>query len=251
MRVCGLPLFVGTAVAFQIPLTVTPSSTPATAERTFTLKHAVHLSPFKPALYHTYDSPSDLLLTSSAPKKTLKIARQRAFRPSSSRSYQAARRSSFYTSKRASAAGRPLSEAEILDLEWAENLEWEEDEIEVPDVKDVGTLRQLAIMSNNAYSLPVEEWWDLDGNWNSTQSFGWLEDGLRGHVFADDGNQTIVVVIKGTSVAYAGGGSSPTSRNDKTNVRLRKSWAKLSKLTKSCVQSFDRITYFSHAAVQE
>ncbi|KAL8283455.1 hypothetical protein RQP46_005865 [Phenoliferia psychrophenolica] len=56
-------------------------------------------------------------------------------------------------------------------------------------------------MSNNAYTLepPNENWWDVDKKWNVSDSFGWLDDGMRGHIFADDKNETIIVAIKGTS----------------------------------------------------
>ncbi|SCZ98891.1 BZ3500_MvSof-1268-A1-R1_Chr3-1g05688 [Microbotryum saponariae] len=52
-----------------------------------------------------------------------------------------------------------------------------------------------------------------------TDSFGWLEDGLRGHVFANPTNTTVVVALKGTSAAFIGGGGS-TSKNDKINDNL-------------------------------
>ena len=53
---------------------------------------------------------------------------------------------------------------------------------------------------------------------SQSDSFGWLENGIRGHVFADETNSTIVIAIKGTSAAIVGG-NSPTGHNDKTNVR--------------------------------
>lgn len=50
---------------------------------------------------------------------------------------------------------------------------------------------------------------------NST--FGWEEDGLRGHVFASEDNSTLIIAIKGTSAAILGGGGG-TSTRDKINV---------------------------------
>jgi putative lipase involved disintegration of autophagic bodies len=50
---------------------------------------------------------------------------------------------------------------------------------------------------------------------NST--FGWEEDGLRGHVFASADNSTLIIAIKGTSAAILGGGGG-TSTRDKINV---------------------------------
>ena len=52
-----------------------------------------------------------------------------------------------------------------------------------------------------------------------SDSFGWEEDGLRGHVFATPDNSTIVIAIKGTSAGLLGNGG-PTGVNDKVNVRL-------------------------------
>ena len=53
-----------------------------------------------------------------------------------------------------------------------------------------------------------------------SDSFGWLEDGIRGHIWANEDNSTIVVSIKGTSAAVVGGGDGKTGLNDKTNDNL-------------------------------
>ena len=42
---------------------------------------------------------------------------------------------------------------------------------------------------------------------------------MRGHVFADEKNETVVIAIKGTSALLVGGGGR-TGRNDKINVSL-------------------------------
>lgn len=48
-----------------------------------------------------------------------------------------------------------------------EAIEWEDVEVEVPDVTDRETLRTLAKMASNAYITPESsEWWGLD-EWNS------------------------------------------------------------------------------------
>lgn len=115
------------------------------------------------------------------------------------------------------------------------NLEWEpEKPISVPDVKDKDTLVNLALMSSNAYvRLPktdkekkkldwvdVGDPWDVDGE-NPDVNFGWLEDGLRGHVFVSNDTKNVVIAIKGTSGAgIPGGGSEETTANDKTNDNL-------------------------------
>lgn len=83
-------------------------------------------------------------------------------------------------------------------------LDWEDTEVEAPDVTDRETLRSLAKMASNAYVTPEGgEWWPLDGyntvrlrvarQWfmhqaddarGQTVPFGWEKDsdGLRGHV---------------------------------------------------------------------
>lgn len=69
-------------------------------------------------------------------------------------------------------------------------------------------------------------------NLSQSDSFGWLEDGIRGHIYTNEDNSTIVVSIKGTSAAVVGGGDGKTGLNDKTNDNLlfscccaRVSWA--------------------------
>ncbi|KAI7949425.1 hypothetical protein MJO28_008246 [Puccinia striiformis f. sp. tritici] len=99
-------------------------------------------------------------------------------------------------------------------------LRWAEFETVIPDVTDIETLASLAMMTNNAYTLPGEDrWYDPGGHWNLSDSFGWEDDGLRGHVFATPDNSTVVVAIKGTSAGLIGNGGS-TGVNDKLNDNL-------------------------------
>lgn len=114
-------------------------------------------------------------------------------------------------------------------------LEWEpETDIRVPDVNDRDTLVSLATISSNAYvKLPENEkekkkldWIDVGDPWapdedNEDVNFGWLDNGLRGHVFVSNDSRTVVIGVKGTSGAFLpGGGSDETSANDKTNDNL-------------------------------
>lgn len=69
-----------------------------------------------------------------------------------------------------------------------------------PNVTDKQTVLNLAIMASDAY-LPDAadpEWLNLTIGFNQSQSFGWQGYGIRGHVFADQNNSTIVIAIKGT-----------------------------------------------------
>ena len=51
---------------------------------------------------------------------------------------------------------------------------------------------------------------------------GWEDDadGFRGYVFATPDNSTVVLSIKGTSLAVVGGGGGPTTKKDKLNDNL-------------------------------
>lgn len=114
-------------------------------------------------------------------------------------------------------------------------LEWDpEADIRVPDVADKDTLVSLALVSSNAYvRLPLSDddkkkldWIDVGDPWVPDEdhpdvNFGWLEDGLRGHVFVSNDSKTVIIGIKGTSGAgLPGGGSDETATNDKVNDNL-------------------------------
>lgn len=99
--------------------------------------------------------------------------------------------------------------------------EWEDIEIDGPDITDRQTLLSLAKMASNAYTTPDGDgWYPLPG-FNRSTPVGWEPDadGLRGHVFADDKNTTVIVAIKGTSAGVLGSGG-PTAKNDKFNVSV-------------------------------
>lgn len=108
-------------------------------------------------------------------------------------------------------------------LRTGDAMEWDEIEVEGPDVSDRATLLTLAKMASKAYDAPKngsEEEWIVDGGgkWNLSDSFGWIDDGIRGHIFATSDNSTIVVALKGTSAALLDDGT--TSKRDKENDNL-------------------------------
>lgn len=78
---------------------------------------------------------------------------------------------------------------------------WTLDEVPAPNITDKETVLSLAIMAANAYiKVPgTEDWENLDDGFNVTDDFGWENDGLRGHIYADEGNKTIVIGLKGTT----------------------------------------------------
>ena len=97
---------------------------------------------------------------------------------------------------------------------------WTIDDVLGPDVTDRDTVLSLSYMAADAYARDEEDvdWRDVLPPFNKTKDFGWESDGLRGHVFADETNSTIIVGLKGTSTAYFDGEG--TTTNDKVNDNL-------------------------------
>ncbi|KAG0206852.1 putative lipase atg15 [Mortierella sp. GBA30] len=94
---------------------------------------------------------------------------------------------------------------------------WTRQVIPAPDVTDKETVLQLAKINYNAYNEATSpDWYDLEGHWTVNSTFGWEEDGVRGHVFASEDNSTLIIAIKGTTLM--GGGN--TSTRDKINTIL-------------------------------
>ena len=79
--------------------------------------------------------------------------------------------------------------------------EWTQDEVSAPNTTDKETVLSLAKMSWDAYTAEpgTGEWQDATGNFNNSQGFGWEGDSLRGHIFADKDNATVIIALKGTS----------------------------------------------------
>ena len=97
---------------------------------------------------------------------------------------------------------------------------WTIDDVAGPRVTDKDTILTLARIASDAYveEPGSDEWEDVGGNYNSSADFGWQNDGLRGHIFADRKNKTIVIGLKGTSPAVFDGAE--TTTNDKVNDNL-------------------------------
>ncbi|KAL9100646.1 MAG: hypothetical protein Q9163_003994 [Psora crenata] len=101
-----------------------------------------------------------------------------------------------------------------------EHSAWTVDEVLGPNITDKETVLTLAKMTWDAYTKEpgMGEWQDIRGGFNHSQGFGWASDGLRGHIFADKDNSTIVISLKGTSPAVFDGAE--TTTNDKVNDNL-------------------------------
>ncbi|KAK7554672.1 autophagy related lipase-like protein Atg15 [Phyllosticta citricarpa] len=97
---------------------------------------------------------------------------------------------------------------------------WTIDEVQGPSVTDKESVLTYARIAADAYvTEPGQgEWRDVKGGFNYTEDFGWEGDGLRGHIFADTENRTVVIGLKGTSPAVFDG--SETTTNDKVNDNL-------------------------------
>ncbi|KAI5199212.1 alpha/beta-hydrolase [Aureobasidium subglaciale] len=97
---------------------------------------------------------------------------------------------------------------------------WTMDELDAPNITDKETVLAFARMASNAYVLVPHtgDWVDVGGGFNYTEDFGWESDGLRGHIFADTTNKTVVIGLKGTSPAVFDGAD--TTGNDKLNDNL-------------------------------
>ena len=83
-----------------------------------------------------------------------------------------------------------------------EEVAWEQVPTTAPDVSNKPTEVNLARMCSDAYVLAPSEpdWLNSSLGFNRTDSFGWKGDGLRGHVFTDKKNETVIVAFKGTTI---------------------------------------------------
>lgn len=99
--------------------------------------------------------------------------------------------------------------------------DWVMDTVKGPNVKSKASVLAFASMTANDYvEVPgTGNWHDLDsGRFNYSSSFGWNSDGLRGHIYADKTNSTVIISLKGTSPALFDGAG--TTTNDKINDNL-------------------------------
>jgi lipase ATG15 len=97
---------------------------------------------------------------------------------------------------------------------------WVSEDILQPNVTDKTTVLGLARIAANAYIEVerTEDWLEVGTPYNRTDDFGWAGDGLRGHIFADQDNSTVIIGLKGTSPAVFDGAE--TTTNDKVNDNL-------------------------------
>ncbi|KAI0194977.1 Alpha/Beta hydrolase protein [Astrocystis sublimbata] len=190
---------------------------PAPAEHTFTLRHILHHGTHRhPGLYRRRDvrhpeaqvwlaaeddHPAEHIPALKARSRAQKIERLVDRRPSTVDPLVAAAREQGYMFASSASA-------------------WTIDDVAGPDVTDKETVLTMALIVSNAYvESPDQPDWDEVGvPFNRTEDFGWESDGLRGHIWGDETNTTIVVGLKGTSPAVFDGDG--TTTNDKINDNL-------------------------------
>jgi len=94
--------------------------------------------------------------------------------------------------------------------------------VPAPDVTDRDTIINFALMAANAYDLVpgTGSWEDLDPQFgfNTSLDFGWHSNGLRGHIYTDDSNSTVIIGIKGTTRALFDGDDTTTSDKENDNL---------------------------------
>jgi lipase ATG15 len=125
--------------------------------------------------------------------------------------------------RRPSVVDPMVAAAREYDQVWSSNVDaWSFDSVDGPDVTNVDTIHTFAQMAANAYvdAPDTGDWKDVHGGFNRTDDhgFGWDSDGLRGYLYADEDNSTIVIGLKGTTLAVWDGDG--TTTNDKENDNL-------------------------------
>jgi lipase ATG15 len=116
-------------------------------------------------------------------------------RSRSARIYRFADPWSMFFDKTPETSGNPRRETGAL------SHDWQLDTVSEPDVSDKETVLGLAKMSSDAYLFNelAPHWFNSTAGFNLSSSFGWQDNMLRGHVFANENNSTVVIAIKGTS----------------------------------------------------
>jgi lipase ATG15 len=125
--------------------------------------------------------------------------------------------------RRPSVVDPMVAAAREYDQVWVSSPDiWTFDEVRGPNVTDKETILTFAQMAANAYvdKPDTGDWKDVNGGFNRTDDhgFGWENDGLRGYLYADETNSTIVIGLKGTTLAIWDGDG--TTTNDKENDNL-------------------------------
>lgn len=190
---------------------------PAASSHTFTLRNVFHRGLYQdPDLHRRFDVKPDTPIYISSDDDPPQLASHPQF-SASSHSMSIER----LVDRHPDAIEKHLSYARlsgqpaVLDAS-----QWTVDWVPGPNISDKDTVINIAYMAANAYAPEIGQgdWTNVSQGYNHSASFGWEGDGLRGHVFADESNTTIIVGLKGTSPAVFDGDGTTTS--DKLNDNL-------------------------------
>lgn len=187
------------SAAFQLPFLPPRPPDDAPPSRSFELRHALHFGThrhrglflrrdvtpadraeidLRAAAYSLIanDVPDELLpeLEVYGATQRLRSKRGTVWKPRGTReAWKRARRRSILASRaargsrNATIALAKLDAGHDADFARVDNLEWEGEEVDVPDVRDLETLRSMAKMTNDAYVKPDDgSWYDPGGKWN-------------------------------------------------------------------------------------
>lgn len=186
----------------QLPIISLPESTPSTpapapAEHDFTLRHMFH--------HGTYLHPKVHKRLDVRPQDSIWMLNDDKIEKDPQRSFHIKSRGETIqrlADRRYEVVDALMSSARLNGYTTTtEASAWTMDELAAPNITDKDTVLSLANMAANAYvEVPgTENWEDVNAGFNVTDDFGWQNDGLRGHIFADEGNKTIVIALKGTT----------------------------------------------------
>jgi lipase ATG15 len=212
--------FLAVSSAVELPILPPPPFTPDTRDssvKEFSLRHVFHHGTYEyPNLHRRLDVPKEAPIWMAEDEQGSEREPVPALRAKShAMNIQRLADRSKETINGILDWGRMKGKAVQLAAE-----DWTIDEISGPNVTDKETVLSFARMASNAYILEPHtgHWVDVGGGFNYTEDFGWESDGLRGHIFADTENSTVVIGLKGTSPAVFDG--SETTANDKLNDNL-------------------------------
>ncbi|XDG01279.1 hypothetical protein ABKA04_000894 [Annulohypoxylon sp. FPYF3050] len=186
---------------------------PQPAEHTFTLRHIFHHGTYRhPGLHRRKDivePEAEVWLAGEDGHKAERIL------PLKARSQP--RKIERLADRRPSTVDPLVAEARQRGYVIAsEPSAWTVDEVLGPDVSQKETVLTMALIASDAYvENPTQPDWDEVGEpFNRSADFGWESDGLRGHVWGDENNSTIVIGLKGTSPAVFDGEAAAALNKD-------------------------------------
>ncbi|RYP04747.1 hypothetical protein DL765_010083 [Monosporascus sp. GIB2] len=190
---------------------------PEPAEHTFTLRHIFHHGTYEhPELHRRKDI--------TEPEAEVWLAGDDGFAAERIRSLKAksqSRRIERLVDRRPSVVDPMVAEARQRGAFFVSSpSSWTVDDIPGPNITDKETVLTMALIAADAYveKPGMPDWEEVGKPFNKSEDFGWESDGLRGHIWGDESNSTVIIGLKGTSPAVFDGEG--TTTNDKVNDNL-------------------------------